>query len=93
MNVIDLIKKLDAFMPSAIARECEEDGHDYITNADEIEDDACALFIKTGGRVNYDAIDEFNRQTKTYYVGPGETDSFGWLTGVIYTPKGMIVWG
>ena len=28
-----------------------------------------------------------------YYVGPGERDSFGWLTGIISTQKGGIVYG
>lgn len=28
-----------------------------------------------------------------YRVGPGETDSFGWLTGILYTKVGKIVYG
>ncbi|WP_257292727.1 hypothetical protein [Endozoicomonas sp. ONNA1] len=28
-----------------------------------------------------------------FKIGPGETDSFGWLSGIIYTSKGKYVYG
>jgi hypothetical protein len=32
-------------------------------------------------------------EDKGYYVGPGEQDRFGWLTGIIGTSKGDILYG
>lgn len=49
---------------------------------DEIEDLCCELFVK-GGRPDYDSIRKF-KDMSGYSVGPGERDSFGWLTGVVY---------
>lgn len=49
---------------------------------DEIESLCCELFVK-GGRPDYDSIRKFKAMSG-YSVGPGERDSFGWLTGVVY---------
>lgn len=60
---------------------------------DEIEDLAGSLFTCNGGRPNYKVIKEFEHMSG-YEVGPGESDSFGWLTGVIYKDDTMyICWG
>jgi len=45
----------------------------------------------SNGRPDFSMIEALRREG--FEVTPGETDSFGWLTGVIHTPKGMIVWG
>ena len=55
---------------------------------DEIEDLCCELFVK-GGRPDYDTIRKFKAMSG-YSVGPGERDSFGWLTGVVY--KGDVMY-
>lgn len=52
---------------------------------DEVENLCSELFILENGSPNYENIYAFNNMRKDYYVGPGERDSFGWLTGVITT--------
>lgn len=49
--------------------------------------DSC--IIGEAGRVNYDAVNTLTSQG--FKVGPGETDSFGWVTGIIQTGKGIYV--
>lgn len=52
----------------------------------------CDEFLIDGsGRCDWDNIDILCE--KGYHVGPGEKDRFGWLTGMIYTSKGAIVYG
>ena len=70
------------------------------THPDQVEwvvEAACAAFIDGCGRANFAAMAEFRQVAEDagldLRVGSGETDSFGWLSGVIYTPKGMIVYG
>lgn len=48
---------------------------------EEIEALCCDLFVK-GGRPDYSTIRKF-KEMSGYSVGPGERDSFGWLTGVV----------
>ena len=49
------------------------------------------LLIDMKGGCNWDNIDVL--KDAGYYVGPGERDRFGWLTGIIGTSKGDIVFG
>ena len=49
------------------------------------------LLINDSGKCDWKNIEILNKNG--YYVGPGERDSFGWLTGVVYTDKGSIVYG
>jgi hypothetical protein len=49
------------------------------------------LLINGSGKCDWANISILNNNG--YYVGPGERDSFGWLTGVVYTDKGCIVYG
>ena len=49
------------------------------------------LLIKNSGRPDFDAHEKL--ATHGYRVSRGESDSFGWLSGVITTPKGLIVYG
>jgi len=58
----------------------------------ELETLASGAFITDEGRCNATNMAFFTKQTG-WRIGPGEQDSFGWLTGVIYTPKGMFVYG
>ena len=58
---------------------------------EELDSTLSAFLIDKNGRPDYDAhhaIAAFG-----YRVGPGETDSFGWLTGILYTKVGKIVYG
>jgi hypothetical protein len=47
--------------------------------------------ITDDGHPDVEAIIEVN--TAGFNVRPGETDSFGWLTGIITTQKAEIVFG
>lgn len=49
------------------------------------------LLIDNNGSCNYDNIQILNEHK--YSVGPGERDRFGWLTGIVNTKKGYIVFG
>lgn len=49
---------------------------------DEIEELCCDLFIGSNGHPVYDHIKKFEHMSG-YEVGPGESDGFGWLTGVV----------
>ena len=64
---------------------------------DEIESLCCDLFIDNDGNPNMANIQIFNDVLQNdYYVGPGEQDGFGWLTGVITTSDSsllMLVFG
>lgn len=95
-----IIQLLDLL--SKEAKDCDEQTHlsvifqndtsEYII--EEISGLACELFISTDGSVNRTNMYAFNdTHSGRFKIGPGETDSFGWLTGVIYTPVGKIVYG
>ena len=53
---------------------------------------ACALLIDANGQSRSDLILTL-RDRYSILVTCGERDSFGWLTGVIHTSKGTIVYG
>lgn len=54
---------------------------------------ACdAVLIRSGGYPAYDAHRELLALTGCQ-VRPGEQDSFGWLTGVLCTPSGKVMFG
>ncbi len=98
MTMTDLIKMLDALMESGnyTTTVSDEDGHTYLGGeaATEIDYAASGLLIESGGRPNYDAMDHLKKMSNgRYFVTPGETDSFGWLTGCLWTPVGIIVYG
>ena len=71
---------------------------EYLTDGDcpesvaRVEYEACGALIHSDGRPNFANQRELFRRTG-YEVVPGEVDSFGWLTGVIITPKGKVVYG
>ena len=64
---------------------------------DKIESICSDLFIGTNGDPDMVNIHIFNDVLQSdYYVGPGEQDGFGWLTGVITTSDSsllMLVFG
>ena len=98
ITITDFIKELDKFLAGDVKTVPEnpddELSWEFITNAGEIEQLACDLFIEEGGGCDWDAIDSLEEESGGLYrIGPGETDGFGWLTGCIHTPKGIIVYG
>lgn len=75
------------YLTDGVTSELPEDIQAVLTLAD-------TLLITDDGRPDYVAHYELERLTDGLcYVRPGETDSFGWLTGVICTPAGRIVYG
>jgi hypothetical protein len=60
-------------------------------NSDQLEQWACRFLITDGGRPNRFNISVM--QLNGFDVYPGEADCFSWLTGVIETKKGKIVFG
>jgi len=70
----------------------------YLTDADpqiplvaKIVELAESELITVGGSPKFFA--HFALENAGFRVTAGEKDSFGWLTGVIHTNKGMIVYG
>lgn len=57
----------------------------------------CIVYLADSVLITEDGyINETNRsklERKGYRVSPGEKDSFGWLSGIILTEKGRIVFG
>jgi hypothetical protein len=95
MSIQKLVTALQGVVsdPSVVAKPyltdgCEGDLPQSVQDAVEL---ACGELIASGGRPNYPAMREL--ATAGFPVGPGEVDSFGWLTGMISTPKGAIVYG
>jgi hypothetical protein len=98
MNVSDLIKRLDTMIESNNYRSsvCEEDGRTYLhgDEVNEIDYLASEMFILKGGTPDYTKMRSLKDMSDgKYWIYPGETDSFGWLTGCIKTPVGIIVYG
>lgn len=63
--------------------------HDDISLAEAY---ATTLFVAEEGVPNFDAMDSLYKK-HGYIILPGERDRFGWVTGVIVTKKGLIVFG
>lgn len=81
-----LVELLNSIPPESF-RECEDEYGLFAFGelASEADELASEIFITNKGQPNFEVIMEFNR-THDFSVRPGETDSFGWLTGVIWFP-------
>jgi hypothetical protein len=93
-----LIEMLDSLMESGDFKTsvCEDDGCTYLGGeaAADIDYAASELLIESGGYPNYESMEQLKKLSDgRYFVTPGETDSFGWLTGCLHTPAGIIVYG
>ena len=70
---------------------------EYLTDSDnmlisnELDELVHATFITAGGGTNFQAIRVL--QAHGYTISCGEQDSFGWLSGILHTKKGKIVYG
>ena len=91
------IEKLDQLMvgmkdsittPGDYLRD-EENATPVIT---ELSNEASGIFIDDVGQSVYTTFLAIYSANK-YRIVPGEQDSSGWITGVIVTPKGRIVYG
>lgn len=88
----NLIEKLDVvnLRTELVKNDFYDSEDDEVYAITSLADD---IFITQGGSPNFNAISELNAKRAEYRVGPGEKDSFGWLSGVIYLPNGKIVFG
>ena len=68
------------------------DNTEYDALYDKIQAYADAALITANGQAKFSAHRKLEAQS-SYRVVCGEKDSFGWLTGVIITSKGRIVYG
>lgn len=59
---------------------------------EKVVSECSAQLIQNNGAVNHTKIDLLQAKTGRS-VTPGETDSFGWLTGVLNTTVGRVVFG
>ena len=78
--------------------------HEYIRGEHETQEESelydsldglCNyLFITDEGKPNHETMNDFSEfAPEGWHIGPGETDSFGWLTAIIHTPHGRFVYG
>ena len=98
-QIKSFISKLDSLMVELTENGKETTRNDYLTNEehitpeiDEISLEASGIFIDSEGRTKNTLLLSIYSSGK-YEIVRGEYDSFGWLTGVIITPKGRIVYG
>lgn len=93
-EILKLIQALERIKASDI--EGRDEGKNYLSDRPvdpevrNVIEIANRTLIFEGSPDNR-AIDEMAKAG--YSVGPGETDSHGWVSGIIYTCKGMIVFG
>lgn len=96
-NIADLAAAIDAMLNDAAVPTTPGE---YLTNGyandrpesiNEVVYLAEELLIKNDGRPNFAEHEKL--AAHGYRVSRGESDSFGWLSGVITTPKGLVVYG
>lgn len=91
------IEKLDQLMVEM--NDAVTTQSDYLTDEEnstskikELSTQASGIFISNAGQSVYTTFLALYSANK-YRIVPGERDSFGWITGVVITPKGKIVYG
>ena len=89
-EIIELVEALKALECGEEIR-INDEGYVEDPRADNICRLADVVLITKDGRPNWSAMAELRKEG--YIVERGEYDSFGWLTGVIHTRKGYIVYG
>ena len=91
------IEKLDQLMVEM--KDAVTTQSDYLTDEEnstskikELSTQASGIFIDDVGQSAYTTFLAAYSANK-YRIVPGERDNFGWITGVVITPKGRIVYG
>lgn len=91
------IEELDQLM--TVMKDSITTPGDYLTDEEnatpvvqELSVEASEIFISNAGQSVYTTFLAIYSANK-YRIVPGEQDSFGWITGVVITPKGRIVYG
>ena len=95
MSITEFIQHLDKALEGNLdTYEWDEDGRTYIRGQEDIDMEASGLFIESGGYPDYEKMLQLKELSGgKYFITPGEVDSFGWISGCINTPKGIIVYG
>ena len=96
-EIRDFIEKLDQLMiemNGAVTTQVDylTDERNSTSKIEELSDQASGIFIGSAGQSVYTTFLALYSANK-YRIVPGERDSFGWITGVVITPKGRIVYG
>ena len=98
-QIKSFISKLDSLMVELAENGKETTRSDFLTNEehitpeiDEISEEASGIFIDSEGRTKNTLFLSIYSAGR-YEIVRGEYGSFGWITGVIITPKGRIVYG
>ena len=91
------IEKLDQLMAGmkdsiATPRDYLRDEENATPLIQELSVEASEIFISNVGQSVYTTFLALYSANK-YRIVPGEQDNFGWITGVVITPKGRIVYG
>ena len=99
-ELVDLLRKYDS-LPDMSEFEHEyvsaqsEHVDRYTPEARELLEQICSManheLIDDNGAPKYAAMNQL--EYEGFRVSPGETDSFGWLSGLINTRNGWIVFG
>lgn len=98
LKLSDLVKALKELESIPENLRCQ-DGYDEYVDMQKIPVEleeriaslADTLLITSEGGIIYSALGYL--RTEGFPVSPGETDSFGWLSGCIHTRKGIVVFG
>ena len=95
INVLKEIEASDKITKTIPDEIMDEDGGYHEHELPELVQKAILLanvcLITNEGRTNFQNIGVLRKEG--FNVSPGETDSFGWLSGIIHTRKGQIVFG
>lgn len=86
--LVDILRSIEASDDIPSSMYLSSFDHPLLEEAELIAD---GELITVQGRPNWDAIAVLERQG--FKVTRGEHDSFGWLSGVIHTAKGKLIFG
>ena len=88
-ELIELLRQIEN-EGDIVATQYVTDGkpHELVEKADVL---ATYCLINGDGTPNGGAMEIL--ANAGYVISKGESDSFGWLTGIIHTKKGLIVYG
>lgn len=98
IKLSDLVKALEELEAITEDVRCQDPYNEYVDMeklppalSEKILCLADFLLITPLGSIKYSAINYLRMMS--FPVSPGETDSFGWLSGCIHTTKGIVVFG
>jgi len=94
-DLVEALKELESIQENI---RCQDGYEEYVDMeklppalSEKISCLADFLLITPEGSISYSALGYL--RTEGFPITPGETDSFGWLSGRIHTRKGIVVFG